>query len=258
MKETGKIVKGTRERDESGFWKIDKLTRLPMPLSPNEIQEMPWLNDEEKAIGVKLLTTPPKLDLGIFKNELPIQAKIWWCMPSRCLMNDPEHAVAVNQYYDHLTKLVTGLDGYDEIMQATTSKKGIDATAKRDDPDIRRRLGNALLITLAVTAEIDDQYMLRMMTTTPTETSPDDNGSYFMSAEKVAMLRHPDSSVWTDEEGLVLEFTYAVMRSEMSDGLWERAETAWGPKETMRYISWIGIYVYEVMFMAALSRRKVW
>ncbi|MBT8339292.1 MAG: hypothetical protein HKP58_07660 [Desulfatitalea sp.] len=155
-------------------------------------------------------------------------------------------------------ELVTGLDGNDGIMQVTTSKKGIDASDKRDDPDVRRRLGNALLIVLAVTAELDDQYMLRMMLTTPTETKPDENGSYLMSAERAAMLLQPESSVWSDEERLVLQFTYAVMRKEMTDDLWNRASEAWGPKETMRYIQWIGIYIYMELFMSALYRRQIW
>ncbi|MBT8339944.1 MAG: hypothetical protein HKP58_02250 [Desulfatitalea sp.] len=248
------------ERDENGFWKIDKLNRIPKINVPADIEKLPWCNKKEKEKGMEYLSRllKPKLEWGVLNNEMPKQSNIWYQMNVMCMANDPEGWVDYYTYYEKLTSLVTGLDGNDGIMQVTTSKKGIDASDKRDDPDVRRKVGNALLIVLAVTTELDDQYMLRMMLSTSTETTPDENGSYLMSGERVAMLHRPESSVWSDEERLVLQFTYAVMREEMTDDIWKRAEAAWGMKEPLRYIAWIGQYIYMNLFMAAMYRRQIW
>ncbi|MBT8339994.1 MAG: hypothetical protein HKP58_10380 [Desulfatitalea sp.] len=252
-----------REREENtGLWKMDKPFRLDPPRTPSDFEKVPFLSDEEKALGVEYMKktlTEPKYEWGLGKGEMPKQERIFFANSLGCLNLDPKLYAIYERYYEDLVSLITGLDGNAEIMQATTKKDGIDATAKRGDPEVRRRLGNVLLICLAVSAERGwDQYFLQMMASTSTQTKPDENGSYCIPTEKALMLRYPKSSVWTDEESLVLEFTYAVMRHEMTDEIWDRAMAAWGPKEPMRYIQWIGNYIWMIMFMNALSRRKDW
>ncbi|MBT8339945.1 MAG: hypothetical protein HKP58_02255 [Desulfatitalea sp.] len=260
MRENEKIKQMSHARDAFGFWKIDKPHRIDPPQTPSDFEKLPFLNDEEKALGAAMLKKflGEMSGWGLGKGELPAQERIYFQSSIGGLCVDPMSYEAYFKFYERLVCLLTGLDNNDEIMQATTHKKGIDATAKRNDPEVRRRLRNALLICFGIATERNEKFWIRMMATTSTQTEPDDTGSYLMSAEKAAMLSHPESSVWTDEEGLVLQFTFAVIRSEMTDALWDRCMALWGEKETIRYMLWIGHYVSMMMCMNTLTRRKEW
>ncbi|MBT8342255.1 MAG: hypothetical protein HKP58_20700 [Desulfatitalea sp.] len=261
MKEKKTVQHATRERDESGFWKIDKVLRLENPpMAPSDYEKVSFLSDEEKALGSGWLKRfiSPAYEWGLGKGELPALDRIWFLNSWQSIAFDPELNAAYVDYFDRLVSLVTGFDGNDEIMSATTRAKGVDGTQRRNDPDARRRYGNAMLMILAIAAEQNNVYWLRMMLVVPTEREADENGSYYMSAEKAAMLTRPESSVWTDEEGLVLEFTHAVIHDGMTDALWDRAMAAWGEKEAMRNLLWIGNYMGVMKVTNALSRRKEW
>lgn len=56
---------------------------------------------------------------------------------------------------------------------------------------------------------------------------------------KLALLDNPDSDLWSEEERLVLKFTKAVHKNEMTDELFEQARLAWGEKRILRSIAWI-------------------
>ncbi|MBT8340357.1 MAG: hypothetical protein KJP07_10125 [Desulfatitalea sp.] len=254
-----KKIRGAR--DERGFWKIDKLNRMDPPITPDAIAAMTWLNDGEKARLAKLLDglMKPKYKNGLGSGELPDLERIQPLNALPVLLNDPEIWEAYYDFSDRVVKALIGLDGNDEIYTATTHARGIDETSKGNDKDVRRRLANALLICLAIGVENDDPYFLRFMTVTPIMQNEDfEKNNYHISGEKVAMLTRPESSVWTDEESLILQFTYAIMRHEMTDELWDDCIEKWGVKETYRYIAWIGLYEYSLQFQSAILRRKVW
>ncbi|MBT8340464.1 MAG: hypothetical protein HKP58_18690 [Desulfatitalea sp.] len=261
MNETKTVKPVKRERDDSGFWKIDKLLRLGNPpMMPSDYEKVPFLSDEEKALGAEWFKRfmSPAYEWGLGKGEMPEIDRIWFTNSWQSIALDPALNAAYVQYFDNLVTLVTGFDGNDELMSATTRTKGVDSTEKRHDPDVRRRYANAMLMILAIAAELNNTFWLRMMIVVPTEKEADKNGSYCISAEKAALLLRPESSVWTDEEGLVLQFTYAVMRDEMTDALWDRAIAAWNEKEAMRNLLWIGNYMGIMKCTNALSRRKEW
>ncbi|MBT8339157.1 MAG: hypothetical protein HKP58_16070 [Desulfatitalea sp.] len=263
MKENkkGNLKPVKRERDESGFWKIDKLNRIDPPMTPEAIQVMSWLNDQDRAVLARLLErlTNPRHPSGVGKGELPVLDRIQPTNAVPALLNDPEMFELYFELTDRLVKMVTGLDGNDEMYTVTTHARGIDVTSKRNDSDVRRRLANALLICLAIGVENDDPYWMRFMTAVPImQNEPFEKNRYHIGGEKVAMLTRPESSVWTDEERLILQLTYATMRHEMTDELWDECMARWGVKETFRYIAWLGMYAYSLQFQDVIFRREVW
>ncbi|MBT8339995.1 MAG: hypothetical protein HKP58_10385 [Desulfatitalea sp.] len=255
MKEKEKIEQVIRERDELGFWKMDKKTRLDMPMP--DYSNLPYLSDEEKALGTQLMQQyAPTPEYGI-GDMPPILKNLWLQQPAFLLSCDPEYYQAYAQYYDVLVKLVTGFDSLEQMYPACVRIKGIDTTTKRDDPEVRRRFSNALLMGAAIGVEFDDQWYIRFYSNLPLDQrfQNDDAQDYLMPAEKFSMLHHPESSVWDDEERLCLQFTYAVIRRKMTDEIWDRAMAAWGEKETFRYLQWIGLYNSLSLFQNALDLR---
>ncbi|MBT8342447.1 MAG: hypothetical protein KJP07_20780 [Desulfatitalea sp.] len=249
------------ERDELGFWKIGQLYRVNPPF--NGFSDVPWLNDDQKAIGEKLLQAlkvQPKHKSGVGTGEIPAMDRIQPITSLNCLLCDPESFNVFFEFYNNIVYLTTGLEDHDEILRAGTHKKGIDMTVKGKDPDVRRRLQNALLMCLALAGERNDPFWLRTMAITPIfQEEPSETGDdYFISGEKAIMIKHPLSSVWTDEESLCLQFTYAIMRDEMTDELWERCMATWSLPETIRYLFWVGMYNFCLMFQTTFFRRKTW
>ncbi|MBT8339660.1 MAG: hypothetical protein HKP58_07780, partial [Desulfatitalea sp.] len=230
MKKNENVKQDTRERDEVGLWKIDKKTRLDMPLP--DFSNLPYLSNEEKALGVKIRVTPTA-EFGI-DDMSPEFSRIWQNQPGFLAVCDPKYYEAMKPYYETLVKLVIGFDSTAELFSAGVRPKGLDHGPKADDPEVRRRWSNAMLIMTAIGFETDDQYYIRYFTTGPTDPRDRDDSrkDYCLSGEKVGMIRHPESSVWDDEERLVLQFTYAVMRRQMTDEIWNRAMAAWGELET--------------------------
>ncbi|MBT8340867.1 MAG: hypothetical protein HKP58_10675 [Desulfatitalea sp.] len=260
MTEKDKVKQVTRERDENGYWQSDKPFRIDRPFGPTGYQDFSYLSDEEKALGIEMMKANAQgqtIQWGFGTPQgLPDQERLWREQAIFCLLGDPELMALHMDFFKRLGQLVTGLDS-DELMAATTSRGGLDVIEKGKDPDTRRRLANAMLMILAVGTELNEPYFLRMFALTPTQhKKSDEKGSYLISAEKALMLRHPESSVWTAEECLVLQFTYAYMRREMTDGLYDRAEATWGKKETLRFTYWIAEYYWMVTFQAMYNRRK--
>jgi hypothetical protein len=91
------------------------------------------------------------------------------------------------------------------------------------------------------------------------------------AASKLAMLDHPESKVWTQDERLVLIFTRACFENTMTDELFAQARAKWGEKQLLRYIAWMGYvqswtlianatgmkYLPETMKMPAISAEAV-
>ncbi|MBT8340868.1 MAG: hypothetical protein HKP58_10680 [Desulfatitalea sp.] len=260
MKKNEDAKQATRERDELGFWKVDKPFRLDVPLSPEAYQQLPWLSEEEKSIGIGLLEKilEGQRYSGLGKGNLVALDRIYYTQATACVLNDPELQAAYFPFFEQMVTLVTGLDGNTELMQATTHSNGVAATSKSDNPDIYRRVANALLSLFAMAAERNDLYFTRFMTSVPMmQNDPDpQTGLLLISAEKASQILNPESSVWNDEQRLVLQLTYAAMRREMTNALWDRCMAMWGPKETMRYVLWVGQYDYLCMLNGVFDLRS--
>ncbi|MBT8339156.1 MAG: hypothetical protein HKP58_16075 [Desulfatitalea sp.] len=243
-----KKVKGKRERQPSGLWKVAKPNRIDPPFVG--FDHMTWLSDEEKALGAEYLesfTRPQKYEFGLGKGTMPQLERIIGVNAFYSWMCDPECLVAFMGIYDKAIQLATGLDGFAELMQLGSNHTGIDTTERGKDPEIRRKFKLVMTMILAIGHERKDDYWLRTMTSNSSQTEPDKSGSYIIPAEKAVMLHNPDSSVWDDEESLAIKFTYAVMRSEMTDEIWGPCMEAWGPKEITRYAMFIGVYNLMLM-----------
>ncbi|MBT8340901.1 MAG: hypothetical protein HKP58_00060 [Desulfatitalea sp.] len=253
MKEKSKGKYVPRERDENGFWKIDKKTRLDIPAP--DFSNVDYLSEEDKALGAKLVAARmPQADWGL--GDSPKRENIWWQQPSFLLLCDPKSAEFFFEWFNSVVTAVTGLDGLSELYPVCLKKDGINSREKSNDPDVRRKLSNALLMGLAIGVEFDDQYCHRLYSLLPLDQREFIEGSdYVMDSEKIAMLRFPRSSVWSEEESLALQFTYAVMRRKMTDEIWDHAMASWGEKETIRNIHWIGLYTHLYMFQNAMDLR---
>lgn len=55
---------------------------------------------------------------------------------------------------------------------------------------------------------------------------------------KLAVLDSPDSVLWTEQERLVLQFTWASLQNRMTDELFAQARAAWGEKTLLRSLAW--------------------
>lgn len=65
---------------------------------------------------------------------------------------------------------------------------------------------------------------------------------------KLAMLEFPDSTLWTDEQSLILKFTRACLTNTMTDELFARALKQWGEKRLLRQMFWIGyVHIWAMM-----------
>lgn len=65
--------------------------------------------------------------------------------------------------------------------------------------------------------------------------------AYKMSSDydaKLAMLDSPDSTLWSDEERLIIKFTRASLENKMTDELFAQARKAWGEKKLLRSLAW--------------------
>ncbi|MBT8340358.1 MAG: hypothetical protein KJP07_10130 [Desulfatitalea sp.] len=260
MTEKADAKKKARERDMSGFWKVDKLFRVDPPY--NGFGHMDWLNEDEKALGAewlrKFMTPPEGYEFGIGKGTMPRMERLLSINAFYSWLSDPEAFGAFFEYYDSCISLATGFNGFIELMQAGSNKEGIDAGAKGSDPEARRKFGNVMLMIFAVAFERKDDYFLRTMSCNSTQIEPDENGSNIITAEKAVMIHNPDSSVWSDEESLAIKFANAVMRSEMTDEIWDSAMEAWGLKQITRYAMFIGVYNIMLMQQNIYFRSKVW
>ncbi|MBT8338831.1 MAG: hypothetical protein KJP07_02350 [Desulfatitalea sp.] len=59
-------------------------------------------------------------------------------------------------------------------------------------------------------------------------------------ARQLGMFEYPDSKVWTEDQRLVLKFTKACCKNEMTDELFGEARKTWGEKKLLRIMLWIG------------------
>ncbi|MBT8342189.1 MAG: hypothetical protein HKP58_15175 [Desulfatitalea sp.] len=266
-----KTVKDWRgERDELGFWKMEgatspfnKLFRLPFPVDPTfKIDNLPWLTDEEKAKGNKHLQAflNPTYGAGIGTGELPGLEVTQPFQADFCMMNDPEVWSTYFEYYERAACLLMGINDMWELAYLTTFKKGIDVSPERaDDPEVRRKMHNAILTLGPFAVENKDQYTLRLLAWVPFMFQEKyEDKQYRLSAEQIAMLPYPESSIWNLQESLVLELTYAYIRHTMTDELWNRCVEVWGVKETGRYLQWMGAYAHMFNYNYVMFRRDVW
>ena len=70
---------------------------------------------------------------------------------------------------------------------------------------------------------------------------------------KAVMIDFPDSDIFTPEERLAIKFSNAVLKSTMTDEIFNEAVERWGVKMTLRYISFIGEYLKVAMILTSLG-----
>lgn len=205
--------------------------RFPLIISPEGFEALSYLSDDEKALGAEMLRVAATDIEGV--EQPPDHAAVQAHNPSLLLQSDPELFKNVMTFYDGFGKLVVGMDN-DEIM-ATTGADGHKAT----DTEDLRRYHTSIFMVAKLAQLTGDEFMVRMSATNP---------ALKLSRQQLGLLDQPQSSVWNDEERLILEYTEAVYNRTVSDELFARAEEFWGRKQLLRYSLWIGIYACWIIF----------
>lgn len=193
--------------------------------------EASGFSEEEKLALTAFVEANASYDL----EELPDHSALKRREPViGILQRDPELAGILVQAYIPLAEQLTGLTS-EQIGLATTRAAGVRGVT--EDPETIHKFEIAMLFVYAVAHEKRDEWTLRLMATMPT----------LLNAEKCIMLGYPESSVWTDEERVVLQLTHALVAGDVPDELFNRAQTLWGTKLLVRYTAWVGNYETTLM-----------
>ena len=205
--------------------------RFPLIISPEGYDLLSHLSEEEKAIGKEMLRVKMANIPGV--EQPPEHAAVQLRNPSMMFQHDPELFQREMVDYDRMSELVMGLTTV-EIMEAT-DKDGL----RVDDPDIKRRHSNSMLMVTKIAHDFRDEWTLSLMTTFP---------GWTLSKQQFCLLGQPQSAVWSDEQRMVLEYTAAVIHRKLDDVLFARVRAEWGTTQMLRYTQWITYYVRLIAF----------
>lgn len=205
--------------------------RLPFIVSPEAYDFVSDFSEEEKRIGKELLSYQLADPEGVKQN--PEHTAVQKRNPTWMFRWDPELFAREMSDYDVMLRLVVGITN-EELTEAT-DEEGL----KINDPDIRHRYHTAMLMVAKLAHEYQDEWLLRLMSTTP----------WTLTKEQYCLLGHPQSTVWNDADRLTLKFTEGTIRRTMTDELFAHAEAVWGRKQLIRYAKWLTHYVGLNMFV---------
>lgn len=205
----------------------DPARRVKFLNSPEEFDALPYMSDEARGMAKALVQ---ELNSTYDTDEVPDHGALKKREPSLGLVQrDPEMLQTLMAYFDPLASQVSGLGNY-ALGDATTRASGIDGVT--DDPVIKRKFRNSMLMCLKVAHRNGDDWFTRLQATIPG----------FLTPEQASVVGNPLSSAWDAEDSLVLRYTQAFLDGTVTDDLFAEANAAWNEKVIYQYALWIGIY----------------
>lgn len=205
----------------------DPARRVQFLNSAEQFDALPYMTDEAKGMAKALMQA---MNSSYDMDEVADHGALKKREPSLgFVQRDPETLQAMMAYFNPLGVEVSGLT-VAELGDATTRAAGIEGVT--DDPSIKRRFRNAMLMCLMVAHRNGDDWFTRLQATVPG----------LLSSEQASVVGNPRSSAWDAEDSLVLRYTQAFLDGAVTDELFEEVHAAWNPKILYQYALWIGMY----------------
>jgi hypothetical protein len=205
--------------------------RFPTVISADGYRALGFLTDEDVGIGRQIFEQTKMANIAGVQQPADHMA-VQLVNPYMLFQSDPKLFAADLDYAEKLSVLVFGMNNQ-EVMAAT------DPDKLPQDPHVLRRYNAAMLITAKVAHEYEDEWTLRLVATGP---------GWSLSRQQLMLLGQPQSSVWDEEQRMILEFTSAVIRRQVTDEIFQITEAMWGRQQLLRYGAWITRYVSLLMF----------
>lgn len=205
----------------------DPARRVQFLNSAEEFDALPYMSDEAKAMAIALMQAMNSTydmdevaDHGALKKREPSLGFV---------QRDPQTYQGLAGYFDPLGVEVSGLT-ISQLGDATTRGIGIDGVT--EDPVIKRKYRNSMLMCLKIAHRNNDEWFTRLQATIPGLLTP----------EQASVIDNPRSSAWDIEDSLVLRYTQAFLDGTVTDELFAEAKSAWNEKVIYQYALWIGMY----------------
>lgn len=206
----------------------DPARRLQFLNSPEQFDELPYMSDEAKGMAKGLIQAT--YGAGYDMEEVPDHGALKKREPNLgFVQRDPETLQAMMPYYLRLAAEVAGLTP-EQLGDATTRAAGIDGVT--DDPVVKRKFRNSMLMCLKVADRNDDVWFKRLQATIPG----------FLTPEQASVIGNPRSTAWDAEDSLVLRYTQAFLDGAVTDELFAEVSVAWNPQILYQHSLWIGMY----------------
>jgi hypothetical protein len=193
----------TSRKPSMGLIAPPPLKRQPRlkPISTEaDVAAVPWFDDEDRAVCLDTLLRSIKL----YDAQPTIVV--------RTAVNDPKGARAKFEYGAELNKLL----GNEGMNRHTVQ-------------------GSILNLLVVMTLQHTNDECLA-----PAIIAGNGKAVPGFKPHHYALMRFPDSEVWSDEQRLILRYTRAVLDNTMTDALWTEAVKFWGPQTCLRFVHLIG------------------